>query len=55
MVENAIKFDTFSKASLMASMKEKTDLENPNSVAQMKNWLSMKGIQAESLDKKADK
>ena len=55
MVENAIKFDTFSKASLMASMKEKTDLENPNSVAQMKNWLSMKGIQAESLDKNAVK
>lgn len=55
MVENAIKFDTFSKASLMASMKEKTDLENPNFVAQMKNWLSMKGIQAESLDKNAVK
>ena len=55
MVENAIKFDTFSKASLMASMKEKTDLENPNSVAQMKNWLSMKGIQVESLDKNAVK
>lgn len=55
MVENAIKFDTFSKASLMASMKEKTNLENPNSVAQMKNWLSMKGIQVESLDKNAVK
>ncbi len=53
VVENAIKFDTFSKARLMSSMKDKTELENPNSVTQMKEWLSNKGIDAESLDKKA--
>lgn len=30
-------------------------LENPNSVVQMKGWLSDNGVQAESLDKKAVK
>lgn len=53
VVENAIRFDAFSKTALMASMKDKTDLENPNSVVQMKEWLANKGIDAESLDKKA--
>ena len=53
VVENAIRFDDFSRTKLIATMKEKTDLENPNSVVQMKAWLSSKGINAESLDKKA--
>lgn len=53
VVTNAIKFDTFSKARLMGTLKNKTDLENPNSVAQMKDWLLSKGIEADSLDKKA--
>lgn len=53
LVENAIKFDALSKTSLMAAMQKMTDLENPNSVAQMKEWLSAKGIETESLDKKA--
>lgn len=53
VVTNAIKFDTFSKARLMGTLKDKTDLENPNSVAQMKDWLLSKGIEADSLDKKA--
>ncbi len=53
VVENAIKFDAFSKAALIATMKDKTELENPNSVQQMKDWLSSKGIDTESLDKKA--
>lgn len=53
IVEHAIQSDAFSKATLMATMKDKTELENPNSVAQMKEWLSWKGIQTESLDKKA--
>lgn len=55
VVENAIKFDAFSKTALMASMKDKTALENPNSVTQMKEWLSWKGIETDSLDKKAIK
>lgn len=53
IVEHAIQFDAFSKATLMATMKDKTELENPNSVAQMKEWLSRKGISTGSLDKKA--
>ena len=53
IVNNAIKFDAFSKTALIASMKSLTDLENPNSVSQIKQWLENKGIKAESLDKKA--
>lgn len=53
VVKNAIKFDTFSKARLIATLKDKTELDNPNSVQQMKNWLISKGIETESLDKKA--
>lgn len=53
VVTNAIKFDAFSKARLMGTLKYKTELENPNSVAQMKDWLLSKGIAADSLDKKA--
>ena len=53
LVENAIRFDAFSKAALIATMKDKTELENPNSVQQMRDWLSSKGIDTESLDKKA--
>lgn len=33
-------------------MKDLTDLENPNSVAQMKSWLSDNGLETESLGKK---
>lgn len=53
VVKNAIKMDSISKATLMATMQDLTDLENPNSVAQMKGWLAAKGIDTESLDKKA--
>lgn len=53
VVENALKFDAFSKTALMATMKDKTELDNPNSVQQIKGWLTDKGIDTESLDKKA--
>lgn len=53
VVTNAIKFDAFSKARLIGTLKDKTELENPNSVVQMKDWLLSKGIAADSLDKKA--
>ena len=52
MVENAIAFDERSKASLMRSMQDITNLDNPNSVAQMKQWLSDNGVEMESLGKK---
>lgn len=37
VVTNAIKFDVFSKARLIGTLKDKTELENPNSVSQMKD------------------
>lgn len=51
-VRKAINIDGISKEQLTATMKDLTDLENPNSVAQMKSWLSDKGINAPSLGKK---
>ena len=53
VVTNAIRFDAFSRARLMGTLKDKTELENPNSVVQMKDWLASKGVETESLDKKA--
>lgn len=52
VVENAIAFDEKSKAELMIAMQNITNLDNPNSVVQMKQWLSDNGIEAESLGKK---
>lgn len=54
-VEQAIKIDAQTKVYLRSKMQEQTGLENPNSVVQMKSWLSENGVQAESLDKKAVK
>ena len=53
IAENAIRFDALSRKRLTASLKEKTGLENPNSVAQMKRWLTSQGVETESLDKKS--
>jgi DNA polymerase len=55
LVSQAIAIDAKTKQSLRSRMQETTGLENPNSVIQMKGWLSGKGIEAESLDKKAVK
>lgn len=52
LAENAILLDGISKDKLSDSMKEITGLENPNSVAQMKQWLSGRGVETESLGKK---
>ena len=53
MVKSAIAMDGRSKAELSASMQELTELENPNSVQQMKQWLLENGVETDSLDKKA--
>lgn len=45
--------DGRSKAELSAAMKELTELENPNSVQQMRQWLLKNGMETDSLDKKA--
>ncbi|MDD3034089.1 MAG: DNA polymerase [Bacteroidales bacterium] len=52
VVENAIAFDAKSKAELAAKMQELTDLDNPNSVVQMKQWLADNGLEMDSLGKK---
>ena len=52
LVKNAIAFDEVSKAELSEKIKELTNLENPNSVAQMKVWLASNGLELESLGKK---
>ena len=53
LVQQAIKMDTRSRQELTTAMKRMTSLENPNSVQQMKQWLSDNGMETESLDKKA--
>ncbi len=51
-VEQAIAVDELSRKRLTAAMKELTDLENPNSVSQMKEWLSGNGLETDTLGKK---
>lgn len=51
VVDNAIGFDERSKALLSAKMQSLTSLENPNSVQQMKQWLSENGLEVDSLGK----
>lgn len=55
MAENAVSFDQKSKEQLVTKIQDLTGIENPNSVMQMKAWLSENGIETESLDKKAVK
>ncbi len=52
LVQNSIALDEISKDKLSDAMKDITELENPNSVVQMKQWLSDQGVEAESLGKK---
>lgn len=52
-VSNAIKLDEISKDILTKEIQNKTGLDNPNSVQQMKEWLSDNGLQTETLGKKA--
>ena len=52
MVAQAIAMDGRSRSELSAAMQELTELENPNSVQQMKQWLLENGVETDSLDKK---
>lgn len=52
LVRNAIRTDERSRAELTRRMKEITELENPNSVTQMKRWLAEKGLETDTLGKK---
>lgn len=53
LVRQAIYMDARSREELITAMKEFTQLENPNSVQQMKEWLAENGLMTEFLDKKA--
>ena len=52
LVEAAIKMNQLAKEELSAQMINLTDLENPNSVVQLKGWLEENGMVMESLGKK---
>ena len=45
LVENAIVIDEMVKKSLINDIQSLTNLDNPNSVQQMKNWLSENGFE----------
>ncbi len=51
LVSKAIQCDEKVREELTSRLKELTELENPNSVAQMKKWLSENGLETDSLDK----
>lgn len=53
LVKNAITFDERSKSTISSCMQDMTNLENPNSVLQMKAWLYEQGTQVDTLGKKA--
>ena len=53
LVQQAIAIDARSRERLTAAMQELTELENPNSVQQMKQWLADHGMETDTLGKKA--
>ena len=53
LVRQAIQMDGRSRSELTQAMKELTALDNPNSVQQMKQWLSDNGLETDTLGKKA--
>lgn len=51
-VKQALAIDEISRNRLTEEMKKLTDLENPNSVVQMKSWLANNGLETDTLGKK---
>lgn len=52
LVRQAISMDETAQSELMDALKAITNVENPNSVSQIKTWLSGSGLSADSLGKK---
>lgn len=52
LVKSAIEIDSKSREHLTARMQDMTNLDNPNSVQQMKSWLADNGLEMDSLGKK---
>lgn len=55
LVANAVLCDTEYKEAVTTRAYELTGLDNPNSPAQIKGWLTDRGVEVDSLDKKAVK
>ena len=53
LVESAVAVDEAFTAEHLAEMQKLTGIDNPNSVAQLKEWLATVGLDTESLDKAA--
>lgn len=53
VVEKAMALDNITKSDLMDRLQAITGLDNPNSVIQMRDWLASKGMETDTLDKKA--
>lgn len=53
LVQNAIKADGSTRTEILERMKNLTGLENPNSVQQLKEWLKERGLETDTLGKKA--
>ena len=52
-VRQSIDMDNQSRSELTRIMRDMTELDNPNSVMQMKQWLSCNGLETDTLGKKA--
>ena len=52
LVEQAIRIDELSKGELTEEMQKRTGLDNPNSVAQLKDYLTDSGLEVDALGKK---
>lgn len=52
LVKEAITIDGRSRSELTTAMKKLTELDNPNSVQQMKQWLADNGMETDTLGKK---
>lgn len=53
LVKQAIAMDTSTREELTRKIQDITNLENPNSVVQMRGWLSENGFEMDTLGKKA--
>jgi DNA polymerase len=53
LAQQAIRMDKEVRAHALQKLRKLTGLENPNSVIQLKDWLTEQGIATDSLDKKS--
>ena len=53
LVRKAIEIDDISRSKVIQQMQSISMIENPNSVSQVKGWLYNRGVEADSLGKKA--